>query len=441
MMNHDHLHCGQEASDLLTEISTIPCVNSHSHIIPEDDRLAQRLDALSFFGDVYPRADLLAAGMPAHTLSRLLDTELPLAERWEIFEPFREHIRLTGYSQSILEGFRGIYGVDALTAGTVTPLSEAIQREQRPGLYQRVLSERARIAVSVLNVDRLVSVDRGLFVPLPRLNRFSSLREGCLSPHEIRAIEEDYNAPIGSIDDHVEVIQKVCHQWREARVAGVKLSHANHRPLDFRPRDHSDAAELFDTLRQEGAASLPREGHRLLEDYLVFECCRAASEAGLTIQFHTGMRAANWRSLEGASVAEMVTLLRAFPDARFDLSHSGYPFTREAAILAKTFPNVYLNLSWIHIVSPLGVRRDLAEWLQMTPTNKIIAFGDDVKLVETAYGHLEIARRNVSVALAGMVTQGLLSEYAALDVARALFYDNPAQLYQLTAEHSASDSA
>lgn len=53
-MNHHHLHPGQVASELLAEISLIPCVNSHSHIIPEDDRLAQRLDALSFFGEVYP---------------------------------------------------------------------------------------------------------------------------------------------------------------------------------------------------------------------------------------------------------------------------------------------------------------------------------------------------------------------------------------------------
>lgn len=168
--------------------------------------------------------------MPAHTLSTVLDTELPLAERWELFEPYWEHIRLTGYSQSILEGFRGLYGVDELTAGTVDPLSEAIQREQRPGLYQRVLSERARIAVSVLNVDRLEAVDRELFLPLPRLNRFSSLRQGCLSPHEIRSIEADHDVRIRTIDDHTEVIQRVCHQWKEARVAGVKLSHANHCP-------------------------------------------------------------------------------------------------------------------------------------------------------------------------------------------------------------------
>ena len=102
-------------------------------------------------------------------------------------------------------------------------------------------------------------------------------------------------------------------------------------------------------------------------------------------------------------------------------------------MLGKTFANVYLNMSWIHIISPFGSRLDLREWLQMVPYNKIIAFGDDLQQVETVYGHLQMARRNFAYALGSLLEEGLLSESTALDVAQAAFYDNPAMVYGVNA--------
>jgi|TARA_B100001971_G_C18069554_1_gene472341 predicted TIM-barrel fold metal-dependent hydrolase len=121
--------------------------------------------------------------------------------------------------------------------------------------------------------------------------------------------------------------------------------------------------------------------------------------------------------------------MRTFPQVRFDLSHAGFPYLREGAVLAKTFPNVYLNMSWIHIISPFGSRLDLREWLEMVPYNKIIAFGDDLQHVEAVYGHLQMARRNFAEVLAEMIAENRVSESVALDMARAAFHDNPARIY------------
>ncbi|MDQ1316736.1 MAG: uncharacterized protein QG588_385, partial [Candidatus Poribacteria bacterium] len=104
---------------------------------------------------------------------------------------------------------------------------------------------------------------------------------------------------------------------------------------------------------------------------------------------------------------------------------------REGAVLAKIFPNVYLDMSWIHIISPIGSRYALKEWLRMVPYNKIIGFGDDLQFVETVYGHLKIARQNTAIVLAEMIQEGLISESIALDIAKAIFYDNPSWLYRL----------
>jgi hypothetical protein len=68
----------------------------------------------------------------------------------------------------------------------------------------------------------------------------------------------------------------------------------------------------------------------------------------------------------------------------------------------------------------------------MVPYNKIIGFGDDLQYVETVYGHLKMARSNVAIVLAEMIENYFISESVALDVAKALFHDNPAQVYRLS---------
>ncbi|MEW6754589.1 MAG: amidohydrolase family protein [Candidatus Latescibacterota bacterium] len=412
-------------ASLRAELARIPLINSHSHLPSEAERLRMDVDALLFFSHAYPGADLRSAGMTDAEWKVVFDPTRPLEERWPVFAPYWRWTRLTGYSRCILKGFRDLLGFDHLTAQTVAPLSEAIRRFARPGFYPQVLRQRSNIALSVLNMEDLVEVDRELFLPLPRLNRFTMLR----SADQVRAIERDYDASVHDLQQHVDLIGRVCRDWKAAGVAGVKMSQSYHRRMGFRRRQPQDAATVFDNLMRGRYAGLDTEEGALLEDYLVFACCRAAAGADLTVQFHQGMRAGNGGSMEGCSPAPLAELLRAFPEVRFDLSHSGYPYLREGAVLAKTFPNVYLNMSWIHIISPGGTRLDLREWLEMVPYSKLIAFGDDLQHVEAVYGHAEMARDHFACCLASAMAEGVLSEETALDVARAAFYDNPAAVY------------
>ena len=412
-------------AELFDEICKIPCINSHSHIDAEANRLEKPDDALAFFNHPYPASDLVSAGMSPEEKEKALSPGLPLAERWKIFEPYWKWIRLTGFTQGIIEGFRDLLGFEELNGETVEPISEAIKDLCKPGFYNEVLQRRSNLKVSVVNMNDLIEVDRELFLPLPRLNRFSMLN----SASQIDDIEKDYNVSINSLDEHIEVIRQVCQQWNEATVAGVKMSQSYHRRMDFTQRKKEDAARVFDGLRRGDYAGLASEEGILLEDYIVFECCRAACDADLTIQFHQGVKAGNFGSMEGCSPAPLAELMQTFREARFDLSHSGYPYLREGAVLGKGFSNVYLNMSWIHIISPIGSRQDLREWLRMVPYNKIIAFGDDVYHVEAVYGHLKMARQNFAIALAEMIEEGFISESIALDVAQAAFHDNPAKVY------------
>ena len=207
----------------------IPCINSHSHISPEIDRIAEAPDALAFFKHAYPRSDLVSAGMSNDQMKAALEPGLPLAERWEIFEPYFRYTRLTGFSQCIIEGFRDLFGFPDLTAETVEPISDALREHSKPGFYHDVLQRRSNIALSVVNMEDLIEVDRTLFLPLPRLNRFSMLH----SADQVQAIEKDYDVSITNLAQHVEVIRQVCRDWKRATVAGVKMSQSYHRRMDF----------------------------------------------------------------------------------------------------------------------------------------------------------------------------------------------------------------
>ena len=126
-------------------------------------------------------------------------------------------------------------------------------------------------------------------------------------------------------------------------------------------------------------------------------------------------------------------------NTRFDLYHAGIPWIREIGIIGKSYPNVWLNLCWVHIISQKLAVAALDEWLDLVPYNKIIGFGGDYgKPVEKVFGHLEMAREDIAEVLAGRVAAGYFGEDEALRIARAWLFDNPNELYSLKVQQRSS---
>jgi predicted TIM-barrel fold metal-dependent hydrolase len=99
--------------------------------------------------------------------------------------------------------------------------------------------------------------------------------------------------------------------------------------------------------------------------------------------------------------------------------------------LAKNYANVYIDMCWAHIISPEASIRAMVEWIDSVPLDKISAFGADYSFIDAVYGHQELARDNVSRALAIKVAQGLFDVDKACEIARLWFYDNPLRIFQL----------
>jgi predicted TIM-barrel fold metal-dependent hydrolase len=120
-----------------------------------------------------------------------------------------------------------------------------------------------------------------------------------------------------------------------------------------------------------------------------------------------------------------------YPDTKFDLFHGSYPYMGELATLAKNFPNVYLDMCWLAIISPTTTRLWLQQWLETVPANKIFAFGGDYLFPEGAYAHAKMARRVVAEALTAKVMEGYLTEAEAVEVARMILRENAIELFGL----------
>ncbi|MCB9502019.1 MAG: amidohydrolase family protein [Deferribacteres bacterium] len=117
-----------------------------------------------------------------------------------------------------------------------------------------------------------------------------------------------------------------------------------------------------------------------------------AEEFDLPMQIHTGLQAGNGNIITNSNPTHLTQLIMSHPRVDFCLFHGGYPYGGELAVLAKNFPNVYIDMCWSAIISPSYSKRYLHEWIETVPANKILAFGGDYSVVELVYAHSVMAK-------------------------------------------------
>ena len=148
------------------------------------------------------------------------------------------------------------------------------------------------------------------------------------------------------------------------------------------------------------------------------------------VPFHTGLQEGNGNIIN-SDPALLTNLFIKYPNVDFDVFHIGYPFQHVVSALCKNFPNVFIDMCWAHMISPAAARDALSDYLDAVPYNKISAFGGDYCFVDGVYGHLRLARENVSKVLSEKVGEGIFCEDKAAEIARALFHENPLRIFKL----------
>jgi len=413
------------ARELFEELEALPTVDAHEHLVAEAECLKKEADFYTLFEHYCP-GDLVAAGASEQEMAMFADRKVSQEDRWARFRPYLSRIRTGSYARAAFIVIRDLLGLPDLDDDTYAEVGRRLRALRQPGVYQKVLRERCNIATCIQCVQ-LQDMGPSYFYHLAPSEALVDL----CSPADVRRLSERAGRDVCSLADALECMDAVLAEWRRnPKIVGIKCAQAYGRSLEFRKVDRSDAERALQrALKAEGAVD--RQDALMVQDSLMFEMAARAGSLGLPIVIHTGLQAGNYGRIADADPLLLQSLIEQNRQTRFDLFHGGTPWVREVAVLAKYFPNVYLNMAWMHIISPTQAQAALAEWLDMVPNTKVFGFGGDYSIVEKVYGHLQIAREDIACVLAQKVHEGAWSRAEASLVARRLMRDNPAEFYRI----------
>jgi len=431
-----------------SEVDSISIIDTHEHIMPEEEREKYALDFSYLFGH-YNSSDLISAGMPPRLLEAVRlpmyrfqvwnakrtknilkgpepeREDMSLEEKWQAMEPYWEAIRNTAYAKATLIAINDLFGIGDLNRETYVSVSKAIANSRKPGWYKHVMKEKSNINLSINNIQ-MTDVDRELFNPVMCLDNFIVVK----SRQELRYLEEETGIAIHSLDHLVKAMRISLEKYVANRIVGVKTALAYQRILKYDKVTQNEAETVLNRITSHLGEGPSWQEAKPLQDYMMHQLIRAVVDAGIPMQVHTGLHEGNVNIITNSNPTHLVNLFIEYPEARFDLFHGGYPYFHEWATLAKNFANVYSDLCWVHLISPTIGRNLLHELIETVPGNKIMAFGGDSITVEIAYAHSCMARQVVTQVLSEKVSEGYLSENEAIELARKILRDNPAALFR-----------
>jgi len=180
-----------------------------------------------------------------------------------------------------------------------------------------------------------------------------------------------------------------------------------------------------------------QDEYKRFQDFVFRHLIVAASALKLPVHIHTSAGGGDYFDLRGVNVLNLENVVRdpKHRQTTFVLIHGGYPYDREAMMLA-SMKNVYLDSSATELMLyPTEFKNVLRRWLEYYPEK--ITFGSDAFPYNEALGVEEVywmgvhtARTALAAALAEMIAAREITEAQALQMARGYLHDNAAALYR-----------
>jgi glucuronate isomerase len=410
--------------------SQMTIFDTHEHFWHEDFRLNKKVDVFLLFSH-YTDDDLISAGMTRNAVARLQNPRVPLEQRWADFAPYWPYTRTTGYGRCMLIAARDLYGIEDINEKTYVQLSERISAANRPGWFETILKQKARIELSVL--DDTTTMSGEPLKPNPRFFKIVTRFDYIVNARrrfDLDHIEKVTNVAISNLSDLEKALEVAVQKGVDQGLAGIKSAIAYDRTLHFEKVSRPDAERAFEKVfSATSLQTIDLASRKALQDYMVRKVVQQAAEHRLPMQIHTGFQAFNTNHVSWTNPSHLSDLLDEYKQVRFDLFHGGYPYGSELATIAKNLPNVYPDLCWLHIIAPGVAKRSLHELIETVPANKILGFGGDFFHAEGAYAHSQIARAITAEVLAEKVEQGYLREDEASVLLDRILYRNGKELF------------
>jgi len=417
-------------------VNRTPFIDTHEHILPEADRLADRekedvspANDFSLLLSHYTDSDLQVAGMSGKDYKRLIGPKLSPLEKWKLVAPYYERCRHTGYQICVRETVRALYGEEDIREDNCEAISQRLHDGVQPGFYRRILRDVANIEHSQVNC-----LKSGFFresEPATDQLSFDLSTAGAASGVSRKALLKFAGEEVTTLKQAHETLDRIFEKFGPKAIA-IKDGCAYWRRLDFEDVSDEDAAPIFE--RYAKKEDITPEETKVMQDNLVRYSLRRATEYKLPIKLHTGYYA-GYNGMPLARVRENMSdvagLAHEFPDTTFVLMHIAYPYQHELIALCKQYTNIYADMCWGWIIDPASATRFLKEFIMAAPACKLFTFGGDFIPVELVAGHARVARHGITLAVTQLVQDGWLAESDVPALVERIMRGNAREVFDL----------
>ena len=431
---------------LLTHTSELPVIDCHEHMVGPE-YLVRFSEPIAALIAGYYSHDLLSAGLDEQQLTLLSDSTTATREKWTVFEEFWQRSQHTAYARVTKLVMQDIYCEPAMSLAALERIGEKLA-DRNPAYYRQMLDS-ANIRLIITDGLGWPPGDFGAFlrgeqvfderlhpvVPLPFFHVLRHHEQSTRDWQGLQQIAQWADRSITSLDEFTEAVFEILRQAKERGAIALKDQCAYNRTLAYAVVAKSDAESIFNRLLNDSNAVLGWPAAKPLDDYLFHQYMRFARELNYPVQIHTGHMAGSFNRVAKANVALFAPVLELHRDVKFDLFHGNWPYMGDLLFIAKNYPNVALNLTWLPIVDPLYAQELLERAVMTLPHSKIHAFGGDhTDLPEQVIAHLKITRHVIAAALTSLVESGWIEEEEAQGIAEDWLFNNPKRFFDLDIE-------
>lgn len=412
--------------DILDYINSLEIIDTHEHLMPFETQ-REHNDVISEFLTHYFSVDLVSSGLSLKQLDMVRGEEMSVMEKWNCIEKYWERSKFTGYGQAVALAARDIYEIDEINSGSIEELNRRYLETFNQQHYHKIIKEKSKIKVAILDRFGEIECDKDYFI----MANFIRPMVYPYSYQEIVDLEKETCISISTLDDYLRACEKQIDNFLKSSKI-LKCSLAYSRSLEFTRTEKYIAEKGFNKIinkKQTDITSGSFECDIDFSNYMFHYIISLAQERGMVMQIHTGIQEGHGNILSNSHPGLLNRIFMDYPEMKFDIFHIGYPYQSELGVMSKMFKNVYIDMCWAHIVSPVVSRNILSEWLEFIPYNKINGFGGDYCFIDGVYGHQYIARRNIAEVLSEKVDRGLFTVSKACEIGKAILYDNPAELF------------
>jgi hypothetical protein len=414
-------------------VNSIRLIDTHEHLMSEKEALAGVADFSTLFIN-YQLEDLISSGAPSDKLYSVFKSkDKSIEEKWAVFKNYWANTRSTGYGRTVLITAKDLYGIDDINENTYKELSKRIKDLHKEKYYEKVLKEKAKIDASIImEYNTVIPRDvrnegnnnfRSFFV----YDKFVTI----FGYDRMNTRVAQYGLKFTTLKEIESVIDTVFDRDVNRGILGIKFGVAYSRTLKFDDVSLEIANAVFEKMKADPAKLLSFDEAKPLQDYLFFKILGLCEKYNLPVQIHTGLQTGTGNDITNSNPTGLVKAFFKFPKLKFVLLHASYPYGGEMATIAKTFANVYIDMAWSAMISPSYTIRNLEEYIETVPANKIMCFGGDCQNVEGAYGASVLARETVSAALINKVKTGYLTEEEAIVIAKKVLRENAINIYNI----------